>query len=75
MKRKKESTVSKALETAKERVIEKGESKVASINVNITISNLTALTPEEVAERIKALLIPEVKKAIEQEIYINRSVY
>jgi len=72
---KKESTVSKVLETAKERVIEKGESKVASINVNITISNLTALTPEEVAEQIKALLIPEVKKAIEQEIYIYRSVY
>ncbi len=71
----KESTLSVALETAKEKIIEKGESKIANINVNITISNLTALNPEEIAERIKALLIPEVKKAIEQEIYIGRSVY
>ncbi len=71
----KESTLSVALETAKEKIVEKGESKIANITVNITISNLTALNPEEIAERIKALLVPEVKKAIEREIYMGGSVY
>ncbi|RUM30364.1 MAG: hypothetical protein DSY42_04670 [Aquifex sp.] len=71
----KESTLSVVTETAKERILERDEGKVTNINVNITISNLTALNLEEIAEKVKAILIPEVKKAIEQEVYLSRSVY
>ncbi len=75
----KESSLSLVAETTREKILEKEQSKPLTVNVNINISNLTALNPEEIAEKIKAILIPEAvratREALEKELYTVKSIY